>query len=359
MKMDESSVSDDSKISDTFEDAFKLFQSIEKSEESSSSPELNAKTKNAIHLFEEATRTVSMLGLFSSNEGVEEIATEDLKFLLLPAFLGALTIRLEQKDRLRHLDAAEIYFKDYLQRCKEYGIANVRIPGKDTDGDDSTSSVTPSGVPPNLMSMVMSRNEKIRRFKEMKELEEHMGQLIKTTNADWSSNEEQRRDYLLTLIHYWVNRAVEELISIENEKPILKHMEEMKLKGKKVPDDDDDDESGPSQRRKPPPLQTVIITKDKVQKAVFGAGYPSIPTYTVDEFYEQRMKSGEFPDPCCRPSQAFKNPAGHNAHQDEGSDDEDRPKTEQEEAEELRRARDFDDYKDSHRRGEGNRHNRS
>ena len=40
------------------------------------------------------------------------------------------------------------------------------------------------------------------------------------------------------------------------------------------------------------PLMPVIITKDEVQKKVFGAGYPSLPTMTVQEFYEQRIHDG-------------------------------------------------------------------
>lgn len=40
-------------------------------------------------------------------------------------------------------------------------------------------------------------------------------------------------------------------------------------------------------------LNPVIITKDLAMKQVFGAGYPSLPVLTVDEFYEQRVKQGK------------------------------------------------------------------
>lgn len=32
-----------------------------------------------------------------------------------------------------------------------------------------------------------------------------------------------------------------------------------------------------------------------MQKQVYGLGYPGVPTYTVDEFYEQRVEQGLFP----------------------------------------------------------------
>ena len=42
-------------------------------------------------------------------------------------------------------------------------------------------------------------------------------------------------------------------------------------------------------------LRPFIITKDQLQKKVFGLGYPSIPSFTVDEFYTQRVEQGIFP----------------------------------------------------------------
>jgi immunoglobulin-binding protein 1 len=42
-----------------------------------------------------------------------------------------------------------------------------------------------------------------------------------------------------------------------------------------------------------PKLKPIIITRDDVQKKVFGAGYPSLPVMTVEEFYDKRVKDGE------------------------------------------------------------------
>jgi len=40
-----------------------------------------------------------------------------------------------------------------------------------------------------------------------------------------------------------------------------------------------------------------ILTKSDLQKQVFGAGYPSVPTYTVEEFYEAQVRAGQLPPP--------------------------------------------------------------
>ena len=53
----------------------------------------------------------------------------------------------------------------------------------------------------------------------------------------------------------------------------------------------------------PPPekpqrkLQPIIITKDKMQKEVYGLGYPSLPILSVDEFYEKRIEESWWKPP--------------------------------------------------------------
>ena len=37
-------------------------------------------------------------------------------------------------------------------------------------------------------------------------------------------------------------------------------------------------------------MKPFILVKSEMQKAVFGAGYPSLPTMTLNEFYEAELK---------------------------------------------------------------------
>merc|ERR1711972_677251 len=110
----------------------------------------------------------------------------------------------------------------------------------------------------------------------------------------------------------------------------------------------------------PPPekpqrkLQPIIITKDKMQKEVYGLGYPSLPVLSVDEFYEQRVAEGWWKPP----------PATTSALQDRAADPElemrmkeaeERENDEKEErgCEETRvKAMAWDEWTDEHRRGE-------
>ena len=40
------------------------------------------------------------------------------------------------------------------------------------------------------------------------------------------------------------------------------------------------------------PLRPFIITKDHIQKTVYGLGYPSIPTMTIEEFFDKKVEEG-------------------------------------------------------------------
>ena len=37
-------------------------------------------------------------------------------------------------------------------------------------------------------------------------------------------------------------------------------------------------------------LKPFILVKSELQKQVYGAGYPSLPTVTLDEYYDQELK---------------------------------------------------------------------
>lgn len=64
-----------------------------------------------MHLLEDATRLVSAIGLFSDNEAIDEVATNNLKYMLLPYFLGQLSQKLCNDNRREIVQVAEVYFK--------------------------------------------------------------------------------------------------------------------------------------------------------------------------------------------------------------------------------------------------------
>lgn len=341
-----------------------------------------------MEILEKSTKLANVTGMFSTNESLEEIATADLQYLLLPALLGSLSLKLTSGDRKEIIDVAEIYFKDFLQRCNDYGLSDYVF--KDKQPQMQVQSKTEQQK---LTDMVNTRQNKILRFREQKELEAQLADLKKNMENE-NVDEEIKRKYFITMVKLYIHQAILELDSIEMEKPILAHMQKLKdeegmfyfihvtfsfttfiLKNVNMffhsfnnfyPCSTGSSSSGLKKHPNPPkpkPLKPIILTKDEVQKAVFGAGYPALPTMTVKEFYDKRVEEGIFPDPSkVKQNQPMSLQQAALAGQELTNEKEDidiENKIESDDPENLQRMRDKDEFKDDHRRGWGNRMNRS
>ncbi|XP_003739576.1 immunoglobulin-binding protein 1 [Galendromus occidentalis] len=326
---------------ETLDDLFKFgFEAIKDLEQMDATDAKYAQTvAEAIEKLEQCTTFVNQLNLFSINEKVEEIATPVLKFLLLPAFLSTLATR-KRDDRLLILEQSEIYLEDFLKRCTEYGLTSW-TGRKSDDGEGNRS----------LEQAARDRNSKINRYKEGQRLESLLLEVEKKIEVG-SAQDDEVRDYYLNLIQFWCNKAVDDLDLVEHEKQILKFM-------RSKPQETEEKE--PVKRK---PFKPFIITKSAEQKKVFGAGYPSLPILSVDEFYEQKYGkdgkggaegSGHCPGGHSLQKWAEDPEANERALDGEAAEKED--KVTNDDPDELARMRSWDDWKDEHRRGEGNRKN--
>lgn len=338
-----SSDSNAPKLSDLLDRGWKLYEEVNSTNEPGNSNAVQVKVKRGIMQLEEATKMVSQLGLFSRNEALEEISTTDLKYLLLPALLGALTMKqVYNSKRLEHVQAARVYFMDFLQRCRNYDVCSFQLPKTTESKEDTPSEEQTNNAPVpmsqlDLITMATQRQAKIQRFNQRKETEAKLGE-IRGLVESGSADEEVVRDFYLLHVRKWVTLALEEIESIDQEIEILKRMELFKQSAPQ-----------PSPPRRPP-MKPFILTKDAVQAKVFGAGYPSLATMTVDDWYEQHKLKG------CLPDQGIPRRAvDGDPEEDERAERERKEENDDEEA--LQKARDWDDWKDTHRRGYGNRKN--
>lgn len=347
-------------LTELFDGAFEQFNNINNTQEPTNSTKVQADIKRTMHMFEEATKLVSIVDMFSDNESFEEVATENIKYFLLPALLGKLTTKIcGNDDRMHLVKVVEVYFVDFLKRLKTYGVIDTEVPDLDSTEDEAGDNVSSKQAhsPRMLEDMVISRNAKLQRYKQEKELESRLDTLKKNLD-NLNIDDETKREYFVTLLKLYAVQITDELNLLGKEKIILENIKKM----------------GPlhslaseSQKQKVPvpKLQPIIITRDEVQKKVYGAGYPSLPVMTVEEFYDKRVKDGDWPDPsqrnamgsCCLQDMAISD-----AGATDEKDAEDALKEEMEEKddpEHLERARAMDEYRDTHRRGWGNRANRS
>jgi len=337
----------DETLSQLFDKALHLHSEVSESTVNSSDQEYQDKVKKGILMLEDATRLVSILDIFSRNESYLELQTESLKYFLLPVLLGDLTSKLVDSDRGDVVENVQIYYIDYLQRCKDYELTNlVKIPKLVRVKSESVEESQASGMP-DLSKMNAERSAKLERFKQNKLLETDIKELKMVINGNSTYDEDVLRNYYLKMIQRFVNISLDELSALEMEVGVLQHMAKVKA-GKISPEPD-------KPKRK---MEPIIITKDKLQKEVYGLGYPSLPVLSVDEFYEKRVSEGW-----------WKPPSSGSALQDRANDpqlearmkeEEEREKDDKEDKDDIearQKAMAWDEWTDDHRRGEGNRHN--
>ncbi|XP_056146197.1 immunoglobulin-binding protein 1 [Lampris incognitus] len=340
------------RLCDLLDCGWKLFEEVDTTNESTGSNHIQVKVKRGITALEEASRMAAQLDLFSRNELLEEIATTDLKYLLLPVLLGALTMKQTNRaTRLQSVQMARVYFYDFLRRCKDYNVSNFELPfsatenstcGEELENGADKNKPTASATQPNLVAMATQRQAKIERYRQRKETEAKLSEIRRVVESGQADDEAVRGFYLLNL-KKWVMTSLEEIESIDQEVAILKRTT--------VPNSTESSSEHKHPSR--PPVKPFILTKDAVQAKVFGAGYPSLATMTVDDWYEQRQKCGFLPDQGVPRTAAVI----QDYDTEELAEEEKEKRVEMDDEEALQKARDWDDWKDTHRRGYGNRKN--
>ncbi|XP_023298832.2 immunoglobulin-binding protein 1 [Lucilia cuprina] len=388
---------DNRKLEDIFLEGWEIFDFLDETTIDTNGSEFQSKVKLGMQQFELATTMVSQIGMFSSNEMIDEVPTESLQYLLLPYFLGKLALQRNEQDRGDVLRIADIYLRDFLQRCHEYQLCEAPKPNDDDKSDRQVSGCIDTQE--QLVASAVARNNKIAQFKRKKELEAQIKQMKLAVKSN-SVDDEVKRDFFMKYINRSIIDANEEMQNVKLERGVVEmrkqrlaefgttKMDDIVLPPGSVSGPNPFKDQAPSHAQmhdhdhahrhghshsygpqrhmhmppKPKPMQPFIITKDATQKAVFGLGYPSLPVMTVDEFYQQRVDQGIFPD-AEKMAQINKEKALAAAQDPEIQEEEEKAALEEQiendDPEYIARMRRMDEYKDVVRRGDGNRYNRS
>lgn len=163
---------------------------------------------------------------------------------------------------------------------------------------------------------------------------------LKSAVESGQADDERVREYHLLHLRRWIAVSLEELESIDQEIKILKEKDSPR-----------EETACHSSLPEKPPMKPFILTRNKAQAKVFGTGYPSLATMTVSDWYEQHQKYGVLPDRgIAKPASADFQRAAQQQEDQEQKDEESEEKA-------LHRMREWDDWKDTHPRGYGNRQN--
>lgn len=337
------------KLLDLFDGGWKILEEIDSTNEPLGSNSTQSRVKLALRMLEEASRMVAQLDLFSHNEELEEVATADLKYLLLPALLGSLTLKQTRMDkRLEIIQAAQAYFMDFLRRCKDYDVSPFELPkmpnenqSPDRTSQNGFSTSVYGQCSSDLVSMAAQRQAKIEQYRKRKQLESRLSDVQKTVDSG-QADDEVIRDFYLLNVKRWITVCLEETESIGQELEMLKKIDVVRQGSAKQP-------AQPVR----PAVKSFILTRDAVQAQVFGAGYPSLHTMTVNDWYEQHRKQEHSHDQ----GMPVRTPVEEDTDLKEREEEEEEYKSDDDDDLSLRRARNWDDWKDTHRKGYGNRQN--
>mmetsp|Transcript_118188 Transcript_118188/g.294845 ORF Transcript_118188/g.294845 Transcript_118188/m.294845 type:complete len:375 (+) Transcript_118188:55-1179(+) len=290
-------------------------------------------------------RRVGQLRLFSPNEELDDVSTADLKFLLVPSLIGdVLAATRDFSERARALRQALVCWRGFAADCQRLGIAH-RDDARAIDRN-----------PEDALDPATKRDEKIARHKRAKELDEQVAYLFKKKREvfgdefHWGHggafDEDMERDLILKLLGRAVASAAEEIASAEQELPLLEMMAARGGPGAPPP-------------QRPPPAEKPFIVKiqDKAEcmrlykDMVFQCPY-QLPTMTLAEAADIEMEEMRE-----REERKATQERGRRAEEDDRWFHGDRygSKEEDEEEKKIYKDRDWDDWKDEHPWGSGNK----
>ncbi|XP_053458976.1 immunoglobulin-binding protein 1-like isoform X1 [Nycticebus coucang] len=326
------------RLPDLFETGRQLLEEVEAATEPTGSRLVQDKVSKGLDLLQKAAEMLSQLDLFSRNEDLDEIASTDLRYLMVPAFQGALTMRqVDPSKRLDHLQLAREHFINFLTQCHYYHVAEFELP--QTKSNSAENNPAGSSVAcPSLVGMASQRQAKIERYRQKKEVEQRLSAL-KSAVEIGRADDECVREYYLLYLRRWISICIEEIESIDQEIMILREKDSSK-----------EASTSHSSLQERPPVKPFILTRNRAQAKVFGAGYPSLASMTVSDWYDQHQKCGALPDQGTAMTTSEFGRAAQQQEEQEQKEEDDDDQT-------LHRAREWDDWKDTHPRGYGNRQN--
>jgi len=331
-----------------------LHRQLEQSSLSSGSEEFQTLVSKGHRLLREAYRRAVSTGLFSRNEDGDDMHTNDIKYLLIPYYLGHFELRHSDPDeRLAHLDASKRNFESFVRLAAQYGFITdedkAEWEGKKAKSGDARVARE------ELMAREKRRRAALARLEELRQQRVKLSQKVGEEAAynEDADEEEIDREIITTLIQVSVTDALREIKSSEEESEMLTMIAKMRMAGQSIAP------PRPSIPKDPkPPIVIREGDLDRVDKRqelmakMFQPGWIQ-PKYTVEQAGEMEMRHA------VRGGGAASAPGGSDTHhggqakEDDGAEETSDADTDDDE-DELRRKRDYDSWKDDHPTGSGN-----
>ncbi|KAI5212192.1 hypothetical protein AUEXF2481DRAFT_34410 [Aureobasidium subglaciale EXF-2481] len=257
--------------------------------------------------YEQALRIQDQIALFSPNESAEDIATNDLHYLLANYRLADLSQRVSSGDRKAVLRRAQHCYDKFLRQLDLYDLLSPSDAKLlEEYREDPTSFSTASTSDP-----AARRERKILRFKQEKDLKQKL-QHLQQNPAALQNDDDMHRRLQLTQIDFCVHQSFQSLESIAQELHILSRAPPPPPPGQETLSSDLRERhksndgyserldgpmsaglSGPMLSKDGKPLRpfTLLNTRQTMQAGVFRPDH-SLPTMTIDEYLDEEKRRG-------------------------------------------------------------------
>ncbi|KAI0985863.1 hypothetical protein GJ496_003244 [Pomphorhynchus laevis] len=358
-------------VSELFDKAYALYDDIN-SGVYSTNDERKSKVLYGIRLLKKLNDLANQMQLFpANNESYDELPSKQLRIILVNAllanFLQSKPCELIEK-RLVIVDEAIFCCRQFLSNCRLlliYETKNCPLSHTDIDGmidkcdrpcilkHDQTKT---AGRQFDVTLAAKTRRQKIDNYRKSKNINETISNLQNQCSLN-PSDEALHRELCINQIHFWLLKINEDLACLLEERCLLiSRKSEPSLDSLPLPNSKTGLETRCSSAKPITPF-TLLTTRQDRARQVLGAGYPSLPTLSIEQFYDSLKDRGILSHCHQLPSSNSekKNPLTDEEIQvnidnaiDKGDDDE-----------YVKHKRDMDDWKDQHWRNEGNRNNRS
>lgn len=330
-----------------FAEALADFDGIENSSLLHNSPDFQLKLTSTIQqwlLFQRATQAN-----FSSNESLEDLNTSELKYLSVDYYIAQLYGMLIEPSKENNLKKSVLLYMSFLKRLNDYSLLD-----KSETTKLNKIKETPFKIINFTGDAMSNREEKIKNYKLEKSLMEQLKLLEKLENNEQeylNTDEDKIRDLyfdqlkLLTIRSFNNIRLLTQEIEILQFVPKIKEIKEDRREKKKDATEFTDKLEDLSKQKeflskdgkilKP----FTIMKREDLKKKVYGTGQ-YLPTMTVEDYLEQELANGGM--------------VSSNPEPEESSDEDDYEKNDRD----TYKAREWDEFTETHRKGSGNTINR-
>lgn len=332
-----------------------------------SSPSYREDLEIALTSYQECLEIISKVSLFSENEGLEDLNTTDLPFLLVnyrtAELLQKVSVRSPLERRVALRNTREAYEK-FLHLLDSYSLLSASDSKLwETYSDDPEAFST---IPTNDPGA--RRNAKIANFKQEQELKKKLEYMRNSPRyLEEGGDEEAVRELYLANIAYCAHMAFQGLEGLNREMEMLAQAPVPLIpttstvqedeRRRLSPTEDSYSErldqplgnltaasKGPLLSKEGKPLRPFTLTSNRqdIQKGVFRPGH-NLPTMSIDEYLEEERRRGGIIE------------GGGEASGRQATPDED----DYEKADaETYKARAWDEYTEANPKGSGNTLNR-